>query len=149
MTAQFVDTLPESIAATIWSWFKAMPARARSSTGYEGDEENFAESFDDDLKVLVFDDGDLLGFVTAEPKGNDIYDIHLFCPRRVSTEKLTLAIDEFFRLVAVTPGIEKLLFSVRSIQSRLGQILIANDCCFTGWSYYEQGEVFRCLLWEK
>lgn len=149
MTAEIATTIPEPLLATIWSWFAHLPERVKKHSGCNGDRIQFFDGVNSDLKVLVFDDGSLLGFVTCEPKGDGIFDVHLFCPRHVPTDKLTQAIDTFFEKMRNEPVVKKLLFSVRSLQSRLGQIVIENGACFTGWSYYEQGEVFRCLVWEK
>jgi hypothetical protein len=148
METAVLTSLPAVEASIIWSWFEALPDWVKKRNGCES-EGDFFRSLEGDRKVLVYDDGSLLGYVSCEPKSEGIYEVHLFCPRKVPTGKLAGAISAFFERVGEMDEVRTLLFDVRSRQSRLGQILIENGCIFTGWSYYENGELFRSVIWQK
>src|SRR5881394_2731567 len=134
MDAVTVKQLPAIEAWTVWGWLQDLPARVAGKNRCET-VGAFLESIRGDRKVLVYDSGSLLGFVTLEEKADRTFEVHLFCPRKVPTEKLTQAIDAFFNEVGRDRRIETLLFNVRARQNRLGQILIENGCIYTGWSF--------------
>jgi hypothetical protein len=148
MTATMVRQLPLIEAQTVWEWIKDLPSRVAEKNRCES-AEAFLESVKNDAKVLVYKNDLLLGFVTLEEKADGTFEVHLFCPRKVTTEDLTKAIDAFFDKVRSDRRIETLIFNVRSRQNRLGQILMENGCIYTGWSYRENGENFRSLFWKK
>jgi hypothetical protein len=149
MHADILDTFPDSAADTIWQWFQDLPAFVkRNMSRAEQDKAQFLESFDDSFNVFVYD-GDLLGFVTCEPKESGIYEVHLFCPRNTPDAKLSEAIAVFFEKVRYTPNVDKLIFNVRRRQAKLANCLYNEGCIFTGWSYREHRELFDCLIWEK
>lgn len=149
MNAVITSNLPYDELAVVWQWFQDLPVYIKRQLRIDAPtQEIFQAKFDDDLNVLVYDDG-LLGFVNCEPKGDGIFEVHLFCPRRTLSEKLAEAIATFFVKVRETNEIKTLLFNARCRQIRLRECLFNEGCIYTGWSFRERGEDFDCLIYQK
>lgn len=130
----------------VWDWSQAMPASLKPRWGMQKiTPDAFLEACQGDLHVKVYD-GDLLGFVTLEPKGDGIFEAHLFCPRRTPSEKLAEAIATFFAAVKENETMNKLLFRIRQKQSRLRNCLIDEGCVYEGWTFRECGDTFDCYI---
>lgn len=141
--------LPSSHLDTVWGWFRALPEKVKNLMDRTDESiDNFHQGFDNDLVYLVFDGG-LLGCVILEPRGDKIFEIHLFCPRRTPSDKLAEAIDTFFTAANADDRIEKIICNVQQRQKRLGFCLINNACQYTGWQYREKGELLTVLVWQK
>lgn len=146
MTSHSVTGLPVEHIDTVWAWLCATPRKGNHDAK---DKAEFIDAFKNDQGVLVFDGDPLLGFVTLEGRTPGIFEAHLFSPRRIGTERLARAVACFFEHVRKSDAVRTLLFSVRAIQARLGSILYNEGVRPTGWSYYENGERFLLLVWEK
>lgn len=151
METYAVPSFTISEGDTIWQWFLDLPLFVkRNMSRSEQDKQAFIASFRDSVKILVYDGGSLLGFVECRPRGDGIFEAHLFCPRHTPFNKLADAISSFFETCKTASYvIRTLLFYVRVTQRNLQKCLYAEGCKPSGWRYLYCGEHFDCLVWNN
>ena len=130
----------EACAELIGGWLENLPACIASLMEKEAAA---------DLNGLISENGLPLMVFTADEKLNGIYDVHLFCPRRIKRfdlfEGMRVGKDWLFS----REGTRTLLFTVLSKQTQLKESLLTNGAVWTGWKYIESGNVFEHWVVQK
>lgn len=141
--------MSEAVADTVWDWIEDMPSRIRRQMADEFEiPEELMACYEDVPVCLIFEDEKLIAAITME---NDVgtsgeYDCHMFSSRRLSTETLRDGIRAFFDAMEADRDVHKLVFCVRLKQFRLGRHLIDAGCEFSGWFFYDAGDVFAVMV---